>query len=130
MATTNISSIHPPAVKVAGRRLSITSRPKPAAPAERAPAEPGTPADYPRPVHTETGAGADEHAPPPPHHEDEVPKKEKKHRDMNHEMEKHLRDLAQRKVDATRPSKDMMGAHKGFGAAGRISQPSGKSLGF
>ncbi|KAG6916872.1 hypothetical protein DXG01_004853, partial [Tephrocybe rancida] len=114
--------------KVGGRRLSISSKPKHTAPAEPAPAEPSPPADYPRPVHTGTGAEDQVHA-PPPHHEDEAPpKKEKKH--MNHETEKHLRDLAQRKVEATRPSKDSIGGHnKGFGAAGRIAQPAGKSLG-
>ncbi|KAG6815907.1 hypothetical protein H0H87_010353 [Tephrocybe sp. NHM501043] len=147
MATPALSAIHPPAgkrhrqyittttndrlvivmiVKVGGRRLSVSSKPRHAAPAEPTRADPSPPAaaDYPRPVHAE---GAEDH--PPPHHDDEVPpKKEKKH--MNHDAEKHMRDLAQRKLDATRPSKDMMGGQKGFGAAGRIAQPAGKSLGF
>ncbi|KAF5384934.1 hypothetical protein D9615_000980 [Tricholomella constricta] len=126
MALTDISSLHPPAVKVGGRRLSVSSRPKQHVPSEPAPAPPSSPADYPRPVHpTDDQAQAPLNPPPPPHHEEEAPpKKEKKH--TNYENEKHLRDLAHRKIESTRPSKDIMGGHKGFGAAGRIAQPAAK----
>ncbi|KAG5717981.1 hypothetical protein E4T56_gene1727 [Termitomyces sp. T112] len=123
---TSPSATHPPAIKVGGRRLSVSSRPKHAATTEPTTASPSPPTDYPRPVHTTTGTDEQAHAPPPPHHEDEPPKKEKRH--QNHEHEKHLRDLAQRKSEATRPSKDLMGGNKGFGAAGRIAQPAGRSL--
>ncbi|KAG5638492.1 hypothetical protein H0H81_012297 [Sphagnurus paluster] len=105
MAAPDISTLHAPAVLISE---------EPPAP------EPSTPADYPRPVHP-----TDEQVAPPPHHEEEVPlKKEKKHN--NHESDKHARELAHRKIEATRPSKEHTTTHKGFGAAGRIGQPIGK----
>ncbi|KAG6852638.1 hypothetical protein C0991_010257 [Blastosporella zonata] len=114
MSTPALNTIHPPAANI------TPSEPN------RAEPSPPTAADYPRPVHTE---GEDQH-PPPPHHDDDVPpKKEKKH--MNHDAEKQMRDIAQRRAEGTRPSKDLIGGHqRGFGAAGRIAQPQGKSLSF
>jgi hypothetical protein len=53
-------------------------------------------------------------------------KKEKKH--WSHENEMKLKELAHRKAEGTRPSKDMLSGNKGFGAAGRIAQPAGKGL--
>lgn len=54
------------------------------------------------------------------------PKKEKKH--GSHENERKLKELAHRKAEITRPTKDLMPGNKGFGASGRIAQPAGKSL--
>lgn len=79
--------------------------------------------DYPRPA-----APGDEpaHHPNPPRTEEEVPLKEKKH--WNHENDMKLKELAHRKAEDTRPSRDMMGGSKNFGASGRIVQPAGKGF--
>lgn len=69
----------------------------------------------------------EEHVHPPHNNEEEVPKKDKKQ--GNSENEKKLKELAHRKADATRPTRDTQGGGKNFGAAGRIAQPAGKGLG-
>jgi hypothetical protein len=80
-------------------------------------------ADYPRPA----PPGEEHEHPPPPHNEEEVPlKKEKKH--GNHENEKKLKELAHRKEEANRPTRDIQSGPKGFGAGGRIAQPAGKGF--
>ncbi|RDB24415.1 hypothetical protein Hypma_008452 [Hypsizygus marmoreus] len=118
---------YPPAVKVGGRRLSVTSKPKHHAATEPAATIEPTPAadnvDYPRPV---AHGGEQVQANPPPYIEEEAPLKRDKH---SHDVERQLREFAQRKDETTRPSKDMTAGHKGFGAAGRIAQPAGKSFG-
>jgi len=118
----NILAQHPPAVKVGGRRLSISSKPKPHTTSEHTPTSPtGTVdhVDYPRPA--PPGEDTQGHS---PHNEDEAPKKEKK-KHGNHD-EKKLRD-ANRKAEATRPTREAAGGGKsGFGAGGRIAQPAGK----
>ncbi|KIJ66618.1 hypothetical protein HYDPIDRAFT_109707 [Hydnomerulius pinastri MD-312] len=122
-----LAAQHAPAVKVGGRRLSVTSRPKPHA-------APGTPpsntnaeaenTDYPRP--TTQGEGEEQvHA--PPHNEEEVPKKEKKHGHGGHD-ERRLKESAYRKAEATMPSKSHSASKGSFGAGGRIGQPMGKTL--
>ncbi|KIP11101.1 hypothetical protein PHLGIDRAFT_18067 [Phlebiopsis gigantea 11061_1 CR5-6] len=118
---------HPPAQKVGGRRMSITSRSKPhAAHTEHKPAADTAdndtgPTDYPRP------------APPgeqPPHehhqHEEEQPRREKKHGMSEHERRAH--DIQHKKADLTRPSKEISLANKVGGM--RIAQPAGKGVGL
>jgi hypothetical protein len=74
-------------------------------------------ADYPRPA---APAPPEEavHVPPPHHNEEEPPRKDKKH-----ENERKLMELAQRKAEMTRPTRDSKNTGKGFGGAGRIAQP-------
>jgi len=91
---------HPPAVKVGGRRLSISTRPK-------AQAAPENAADSP----TETKEEA----------EDEGTKKDKKNSFSNEKY-------AQRKAENTRPTRDTQGNFKAFAGA-RIAQPAGKAFG-
>ncbi|KAF9469520.1 hypothetical protein BDZ94DRAFT_1242596 [Collybia nuda] len=121
-----ISSQHLPAVKVGGRRLSVSSKPKHHAPAEPSPVEPETAPetlDYPRPA----PPGEEQvHAHPPLHTEEDNIKKDRKH--GSHENEQKLKELAHHKAEMTRPTKDVAGGHKGFGAGGRIAQPAGKGL--
>jgi len=123
----SISVQHPPAVKVGGRRLSISAKHKThstTVTSEPAPVKAGLGPenDYPRP--TAPGDGQIHHH-NPPHTEEEVPSKEKH---WNHESELKLRDMAHRKTESTRPSKDMIGVNKGYGAGGRIAQPAGKGF--
>jgi len=120
---------HPPAVKVGGRRLSVSNRqhkPHVASPSETTQAAEATTnsenVDYPRPA--APGEEPAHHDAPP--HEEEAPKKEKKHGHGNHENEKKLRD-AQRKAEA-RPTRDSQTGPKNFGGAGRIAQPAGKGF--
>jgi len=104
-------------MKVGGRRLSISSRPKPHPPVEATPASPTgeDAADYPRPT-----APGDQAV----HHEEEVPKKEKKGNGGD-EHERRLQENPYRKAEQNRPSKDAHGAKNmgGVGGGGRISQP-------
>ncbi|KAF8899357.1 hypothetical protein BD779DRAFT_1667039 [Infundibulicybe gibba] len=121
-----VSIQHPPAVKVGGRRLSTTTRPKPAHTPEVATAEPVSPAeeilDYPRPA----PPGGEEQVHPHVHAEEEIPlKKERKH----HDNESKLKELAHSKGEMTRPTREHAQNGKGFGAGGRIAQPAGKGLG-
>jgi hypothetical protein len=113
-------------VRVAGRRLSISARPKPHnAPGTSAPANtrPAENPDYPRPAPQGEGEEQAQHPP----HEEEAPKKEKKHGHGSHDNNR-LKESVYRKVDATAPSKDHLGSKHSFGAAGRIGQPTGKVL--
>ncbi|KAJ6601033.1 hypothetical protein DFH09DRAFT_1302347 [Mycena vulgaris] len=115
----NFIASHPPA---SGRRRSVSTKHKPHPAPEQAPAAPAPPveepvADYPRPAAPAAGEeGA--HVPPPPHNEDEPQWKEKKH-----DSERKLMELAQRKAEMTRPTRDLKNTGKGFGGAGRIAQP-------
>jgi len=122
---------HPPAVKVGGRRLSV-SKPKSRlnGPVQAEALPGGDPApslapdseDYPRPA--------------PPQYlvneelAKEPPKKDKRQGHGNHDTEKNLkvREGAHNKADATRPTRDAFGGKSGFGGAGRVSQPGGKGL--
>jgi len=124
----NISVQHPPAVKIGGRRLSISTRHKThgnsgAARSEKSPSPEANEEDYPRPA--APGEEPHQHI---LHNEEELPpKKEKKH--GNHENERKLKEFAHWKVDITRPTRDLQGGNKSFGASGRIAQPAGKGLG-
>ncbi|KAJ8453739.1 hypothetical protein ONZ45_g2349 [Pleurotus djamor] len=121
MPSEDISAHHTPAVKVGGRRLSVSKHRSPIV--EHATlvddneqtGEVSTIDDYPRPA----PPGEDQpHA--PPHHEEDPLKKDKhvRHNDRLHN-----------KLEATRPTKDVQSNNKGYGAGGRIVQPSGKSFG-
>ncbi|KDR85806.1 hypothetical protein GALMADRAFT_234898, partial [Galerina marginata CBS 339.88] len=110
--------------KVGGRRLSISAKPKPQHHAEANKAEATTdqtPApDYPRPA-PPTGE------PEAPHHhqhnEEEAPPKKER-------TEKKLQELAHKKVEMTRPTRDVPSASKGHATNMRIGQPAGKGLGI
>jgi len=116
----NALAQHPPAIKVGGRRLSV-SRPKPrtsTAPADiLVPGQTAEETDYPRPA--------------PPHdlmNNEEPPKNEKRHIHRNHDHEKKMMEVAYKKMEATQPTRDSLGGKNGFGGAGRLVQPSAKGL--
>jgi len=113
---------HPPAVKVGGRRLSV-SKPKnringPLPTDTLAPEQTSEDTDYPRPA--------------PPHDvvnsEEELPKKEKRQGHGSHDNEKKVRESVYKKMEATMPTRDALGGKSGFGGAGRVLQPSGKGF--
>jgi len=126
--TSNLLGQHPPAVKVGGRRLSISTKhkshpaPEPASAATEAPPtekETEIETDYPRPA-----APGEEEAVHHIHHEEEVPpKKNKKHE--NYEDDKRQMEAEQRKAEMNRPTREGLqkSGGKGFGGAGRIAQP-------
>ncbi|KAL0952065.1 hypothetical protein HGRIS_008702 [Hohenbuehelia grisea] len=111
-------------VKVGGRRLSVTSRPKVHHATENTTTtktedqqdETNVIDDYPRPA--PPGEERD-HAHPPPHDDEGLLKREKKQ----------SFDAKESKLDANRPTRDLQGGHKGYGAGGRIAQPAGKGFG-
>ncbi|KAH9830459.1 uncharacterized protein C8Q71DRAFT_886281 [Rhodofomes roseus] len=117
---------HPPAMKVGGRRLSISSRPKPHFSAEGKPPSPSgeEPADYPRP------APPGEDGPHNHEHHDEVPKKEKKRGGGGDDHERRLQESLYRKAEQNRPRRDLHGAKNlnAVGAGGRIAQPIGRQM--
>ncbi|KAJ7157361.1 hypothetical protein C8R46DRAFT_1114259 [Mycena filopes] len=116
----NFIANHPPALKVGGRRRSISTKHRAHTAPEPAPATPPAavePVDYPRPA-PPPADGEAAHVPPPQHNEEEPQKKDKRH-----ENERKLMELAQRKAEMTRPTRDLKNNGKGFGAAGRIAQP-------
>ncbi|KAK7063559.1 hypothetical protein R3P38DRAFT_2819085 [Favolaschia claudopus] len=115
----NFLANHPPAIKVGGRRHSISGtrhRPHPAPEAAPAADASTEPLDYPRPAHP---AAREEvaHVPPPPH-EEGLPRK-----DTKHENERKSQELAQRKAEMMRPTRTPKNDARAFGAAGRIAQP-------
>ncbi|KAJ7589548.1 hypothetical protein C8J56DRAFT_938865 [Mycena floridula] len=125
----DIPTQHAPAVKVAGRRLSTTTRPTKShissSPKETSAIEAVSDiqdeqVDYPRPAPPGTQHEAN---PNHVHHEEEVPlKKDKKH-GVVHD------DVAQRKAATTMPTKEAQIPNKGFGGGNRIAQPAGRALG-
>ncbi|EPS99446.1 hypothetical protein FOMPIDRAFT_1060845 [Fomitopsis schrenkii] len=123
MATATLPQ-HSPAVKVGGRRLSISSRPKPHA-GDKSPSPKGEdPADYPRPA----APGDDAPHNHEPH--DDVPKKEKKRGSGGDEHERRLQESLYRKAEQNRPRKNLHGAKNlnAIGAGGRIAQPMGRQM--
>ncbi|KAL4068912.1 hypothetical protein V8B97DRAFT_770688 [Scleroderma yunnanense] len=116
----NVLAQHPAALKVGGRRLSISSKAKPYATSTSPKTTTGSDnAEYPRP------AQGDEQPDATPHKEEESPKKEKKHEHRG-QNDKRLRENASHKLESTRPTRDHMTNKHGFGAAGRIAQPVSK----
>lgn len=109
---------HQPAVKVAGRRLSTSSRAKPHSQQESASASSESSdnpdIDYPRPsAPSEERPHNDSHN----HYRDEDPvKKEKRHQTR----------IVHTKSESTMPTREPQNLAKGFGAGGRIAQPAGK----
>ena len=57
-----------------------------------------------------------------------MPKKDKKHRHSTHENERKLMEVASRKAEATRPTRDCFRGGKPIGSEGKILQPAGKAL--
>jgi len=112
---------HPPAVKVGGRRLSV-SKPKPHI----------NPVPVDAPASEQTSEDTDYPRPAPPQdlvdNQEEPPKKEKRQGHGNHDNEKKMREGTYKKMDATRPTRDAIGGKVGFGGAGRVLQPSGKGF--
>ncbi|KAI0778945.1 hypothetical protein BD413DRAFT_513005 [Trametes elegans] len=112
---------HPPAIKVGGRRLSVTSRPKPSVvpqQARRASFGADTPVDYPRPA-------------PPGEQQQEQQKDEdvpKRKQTGGDEHERRIQESLHRKAEQNRPTRDFKSGPKSVGAGGRISQPAGKAL--
>ncbi|CAA7264882.1 unnamed protein product [Cyclocybe aegerita] len=119
---------HPPAVKVGGRRLSITkhkvhlpARETLSPEAANKEEEPAV-SDYPRPAPPNSDA---------PHHhthqEDLPPKKERKH---VHDSEKKMQEYAHWKSESTRPTKEPDVGSRNQGTGMRIAQPAGKNFGL
>ncbi|TFK70046.1 hypothetical protein BDN72DRAFT_568152 [Pluteus cervinus] len=116
---------HAPAVKIGGRRLSLSNKPKTQSPFATLRAKSASPVgaeDYPRPA----APGEEPHQ--VLHNEDEAPLKKDKKRGQQ-ENEKKLRELSHWKVDTTRPTKDAQSGNRTYGANGRIAQPAGKNFG-
>jgi len=107
---------HAPAVKVGGRRLSISSKPKPATVQEpQVIEEPVEPTDYPRPA--------------PPNEQEDVRDEDKKKQGYgNNERERKRIEVGHKKVEDNMPTKDFGNQPKDRGAGGRIAQPAGKGL--
>ncbi|RDX50564.1 hypothetical protein OH76DRAFT_1555718 [Lentinus brumalis] len=116
MATTETLAQHPPAMKVGGRRLSMSSRPKPAMPSPEAQKATlptvDTPPDYPRPA-------PPGEQPPPHHQEEEVPRKKQGTGADDHE--RRLQESLYRKAEQNRPKKDFQSGPKNVG--GGAHQP-------
>ncbi|TCD62200.1 hypothetical protein EIP91_007233 [Steccherinum ochraceum] len=123
---------HPPAMRVGGRRLSVTSRPKVHPAAEQTTSIP-TAADDERPDYPRPAAPGEQAHDPQHIHDDheEVPRKERKRGHGNVEHERRLQENLMRKMDQNRPSKEMGGGALGksaVGGGGRIGQPAGKGF--
>ncbi|PFH48122.1 hypothetical protein AMATHDRAFT_66224 [Amanita thiersii Skay4041] len=118
---------HPPAVKVGGRRLSLSSKHKQHSPTvqTKLSGKDSPVPDYPRPA--APGEEQQQHLQHSPTHEEESPfRKEKKHN--AHDNEKKFKESSHWKLEATRPTRDAIAGNKAFGASGRIAQPAGKGL--
>ncbi|EED80327.1 predicted protein [Postia placenta Mad-698-R] len=125
MSTPEALIQHPPAMRVGGRRLSTTTRPKPQSSTEtKSPSPPAEAPNYPRP------APPGEQPPPHDPQEDEVPKKERKKGGGGDEHERRLQESLYRKAEQNRPSRDGHTAKNvnAVGGGGRIGQPAGRTL--
>jgi len=123
---------HPPALKVGGRRRSVSSKPKtqntggtqltePAGSDEATNNETAAD-DYPRPAPPSEGQQADHRDAHHQYQDEEQARKEKKH-PSNEKM----KEYAHWKAETTRPTRYVQGnVMKGWGASGRIAQPAGK----
>jgi hypothetical protein len=119
--TDNVIAQHPPAIKVAGRRLSLITKHRPHCPVERSNAEEEKKQeneDYPRPspdtpIHHEHGHN---------NYEEEVPHK----KERIHHADKKTQEYVQWKSDTNRPSRDHNVVQKAQNT--RISQPTGKGF--
>jgi len=122
--TEGISAQHSPAIRVGGRRLSMSMKPKAPIPAEAAAVAPitedkteTTVPDYPRPA-----APAEEAA---QQHQQEV------HRNQEElPLKKYnVQEYAHWKTETTRPTRDLNEGNKGQTMGARIGQPAGKAFG-
>jgi len=121
MATDTVPQ-HPPAMKVGGRRLSVSSRPKPHPPPATTTPPVDDPADYPRPAApVDEALVVEEEAPP---------KKEKKKGNGADEHERRLQESLYKKAGQNRPSRESHAAKNlnAVGGGGRIAQPAGRGL--
>jgi len=138
MPSDTVAVQHAPAMKVGGRRLSISAKHKTPHPTEptKTDKEGSAPADYPRPAPPPGTTTAESNTPTntneaPPNnvvnnnHEDDIPPPPKKER-----VDKKMEELAHRKVEMTRPTRDVHAANRGSGQNMRIGQPAGKSFGL
>jgi len=115
---------HPPAVKVGGRRLSVSSKPKATSAGQEPPvaqdaseADSEPPTDYPRPA--------------PPGDRDECDEGERKKHGYGHPEKgdrKAPHEGRSRKPEETVPTKDGSAVRRAEGV--RIDQPAGKGLGL
>jgi len=121
--------IRAPAIRVGGRRLSMSMKPKAPIPAEAVtkPApETGkteiTVSDYPRPVAPPAVEEATQQHHQEVHRNEEElpPKKDKKY---------NVQEYAHWKTETTRPTRDLNGGNKGQTMGVRIGQPAGKAFG-
>ncbi|GJE89663.1 hypothetical protein PsYK624_057690 [Phanerochaete sordida] len=117
---------HPPAQKVAGRRMSMSSRPKPhAAHIEQKPAADTAqndtgPDDYPRPAAPGEQPAHEHHQ-----HEEEQPKRERSHGMSDHE--RRLKEAQHKRAEASKLPRGMSTGSKTGGV--KISQPVSRALG-
>ncbi|EJF67389.1 hypothetical protein DICSQDRAFT_123749 [Dichomitus squalens LYAD-421 SS1] len=112
------------AVKVGGRRLSISSRSKPAAPTadtrKTSPPAADTAPDYPRPA-----APGEQQELHQQQQEEDVPKK--KQGTGGDEHERRIQESLYRKAEQNRPKKEFLNGPK---TTQRVNQPAGKSFGI
>jgi len=119
---------HPPAMKVGGRRLSVSMKHRapilPISPISAEAAATDTPGteikivpDYPRPV--PPTAGDEAHHQQAHRNEEELPPKKKKYN----------QEYAHWKTQTTQPTRDASGGNKGQIMGIRIGQPAGKTFG-
>lgn len=123
--TEGIIAQHPPALKVGGRRLSISTKHK---------SHPSTDTTSPEVEKKHDEAIPDYPRPAPPtgdaplhhihhHHEEDMPPK----REKKHDNERKMQEYAHWKSETTRPTRDLNAGGKGQFM--RIAQPAGKALG-
>ncbi|KIM47440.1 hypothetical protein M413DRAFT_22107 [Hebeloma cylindrosporum] len=151
----NIIVPHPPAVKVGGRRLSVSKHKAPTADTHHASSAHKTTAksdeddadaaarapqraaaadrpDYPRPAPPGAPPTANvnaEDAPPPPHQHQHQHQHEDDAPPKKDRNEKKLHELPHWKLESTRPTRDNIHGGKGHAMGIRIAQPAGKALG-
>ncbi|KAI0814850.1 hypothetical protein BC629DRAFT_1467460 [Irpex lacteus] len=118
---------HPPAQKVAGRRMSMTSRPKPhlhslehrvtSADGDGDDEDEDAPIDYPRPAAPSGDSTQGEEQ--GRHYKNEQPKYDKKH---NPTYGRKAQEALHKKADLTRPANDLTSGSSAPGV--RVNQPS------
>jgi len=128
--TEGIRAQHPPAIRVGGRRLSMSMKPKAPIPTEaavtNAAPETGdktetTVLDYPRPAPPVIEDANQQNQQEVHRNEEEIPPKKFK--------KKNVQEYAQWKTETTRPTRDLNGGNKGQTMGVRIGQPAGKAFG-
>jgi len=128
--TEGIKAQHPPAIRVGGRRLSMSMKPKAPIPVEAAVTN-ATPEtvnktettvlDYPRPAPPAIEDATQQHQQEVHRNEEELPPKKNK--------KNNVQEYAHWKTETTRPTRDLNGGNKGQSMGVRIGQPAGKAFG-